>query len=49
MTKTVKNNKLLLGMLACSTALSACGGGGGGGGGYSNNNPSPVPGPNPSI
>ena len=44
MTKTVKNNKLLLGMLACSTALSACGGGGGGGGGggYSGNNPSPV-------
>ena len=33
MTKTVKNNKLLLGMLACTTALSACGGGGGGGGG----------------
>ena len=44
MTKTVKNNKLLLGMLACTTALSACGGGGGGGGGggYSGNNPSPV-------
>ena len=46
MTKTVKNNKLLLGMLACSTALSACGGGGGGGGGggYTNN-----PGITPSI
>ena len=45
MIKTVKNNKLLLGMLACSTALSACGGGGGGGvggGGYTPNNPSPV-------
>ena len=40
MTKTVKNNKLLLGMLACSTALSACGGGGGGGGGGYTNNPS---------
>ena len=46
MTKTVKNNKLLLGMLACTTALSACGGGGGGGGGggYTNN-----PGITPSI
>ena len=46
MIKTVKNNKLLLGMLACSTALSACGGGGGGGGGggYTNN-----PGITPSI
>ena len=44
MIKTVKNNKLLLGMLACSTALSACGGGGGGGGGggYTPNPPSPV-------
>jgi len=44
MIKTVKNNKLLLGMLACSTALSACGGGGGGGGGggYTPNPPGPA-------